>query len=83
MHIMSLGLQKDYSENTLGMKGWAPSGGLESGSSDSDSGEEDKISLDDGSDTRAATAQIMKDLNSIKFNHDSPKACFKTNFSTL
>ena len=68
MHIMPLGLQKDYGENILGMKGRASSDGLESGSSDSDSGdlglsgEDDEMSLGEGSGTRAATTQIMKDL---------------------
>jgi hypothetical protein len=68
MHIMSLGLQKDYGKNILGMKGWVPSDSLESTSSDSDSGDselsdgEDEISLGEGSSTRTATAQIMKDL---------------------
>jgi Transposase family tnp2 len=68
MHIMSLGLQKDYGENILGMKGQAPGNSSESGSSDSDtsdselSDEEDEISLGGGSGTRAAMDKIRKDL---------------------
>ena len=83
MHIMSLGLQKDYGENILGMKGQAESNSSESGSSDSEtsalelSDEEDGMSLDESSGMRVAMDRIMKELSAPNSTMTTQKLALK------